>query len=76
MTSPAIATITKMVEPLPEPLQERVAEHLREYLQDLKDEAKWDELFQKTQPGLVAAAQRAREQIAAGLAKPLELDEL
>lgn len=32
MSSPAITTIVKMLEPLPNDLQERVVEHLREYI--------------------------------------------
>lgn len=70
MSSPAIETMIKMMETLPEDARAQVVEHLREYLEDLADEARWDETFQKTQPGLVAAAQRARREIAAGEAKP------
>lgn len=48
MSSPAIATIVKMLESLPESAQEQVVEHLREYLADLQDELEWDALFKKT----------------------------
>ena len=70
MSSVTVATVTKMLETLPDPLQERVAEHLREYIQDVRDEGRWDELFRGSQNGLAAAARKAREQIAQGLAKP------
>ena len=43
---------------------------------DVSDETKWNELFAKTQHKLVAAARKAREDIAQGLAKPLDLDQL
>lgn len=76
MSSPAIATITEMMKSLPEPLQERVVEHLKEYLQEVRDEEAWDEHFRRTQPQLVAAARRAREEIAQGKSRPLDLDEL
>jgi hypothetical protein len=76
MSSPAIATVTKMLEPLPEPVQEQVVEHLREYLQELEDEMKWDTLFKNTQPQLIAAARRARQEMAQGLAQPLDLEQL
>lgn len=76
MSSTTIATITRMIEPLPEAVQERVVEHLREYLLELEDELKWDALYKKTQPGLIAAAQKARKEIAEGLSKPLDLNEL
>ena len=45
--------------------------HLREYLPDLQDEVRWDELVQRTQPSLVEAARKARQEKAAGQAAPL-----
>ncbi|WP_016951128.1 hypothetical protein [Anabaena sp. PCC 7108] len=71
MSSPAITTVIKMMESLSEDAQEKVAEHLREYLADLQDELKWDNSFQNTQEKLVASAQRAKKDIAEGLAKPI-----
>lgn len=41
-----------------------------------EDDIRWNEAFEKTQTQLVAAARRAKQEIAAGKAKPLELDEL
>ncbi|MBI2976982.1 MAG: hypothetical protein HYY33_08540 [Chloroflexi bacterium] len=76
MSSTAIATVTKMLESLPEPAQDRVVEHLREYLEDLQDELQWDALFKRTQPQLAAAARRAKQEIAQGLAKPMDFDQL
>lgn len=76
MASTAIATVTKMMESLPEPAQDQVVEHLREYLADLQDEVRWDALFKKTQLQLIAAARRAREEIAQGRAKPMDYDQL
>jgi uncharacterized membrane protein len=67
MSSPAITTVVKMMESLSEDVQDRVAEHLREYLADL---------FKKTQEKLIASAQRARREIAEGLAKPMDYDKL
>ena len=76
MTSMAIATAVKLLETLPEAEQARVVDHLREYVKDLQDEAAWDALLNDTQPQLIAAARLAKQQIAAGLAKPLDEDEL
>mgnify|MGYP001578119352 CR=1 FL=1 len=76
MSSTAIATVTKMLESLPEPAQDQVVEHLREYLEDLQDELKWDTLFKRTQPQLIAAARRTKQEIAQGLAKPMDYDQL
>ena len=76
MSSTAIATVTKMMESLPEPVQDQVVDHLREYLEDVQDELRWDTLFKKTQQQLVAAARRARQEIAEGRAKPMDDDQL
>ena len=76
MTSTAIVTITKMIETLPESAQEQAVEHLRDFIAELQDDMEWDALFKKTQNQLVTAAQRAREEIAAGQAKPMDYDAL
>jgi len=65
-----------MLERLPEPAQERVAEHLREYIEDLRDELRWDKQFRGSQTQLAEAARTARQQIHAGLSKPMAVDEL
>ena len=72
MSSEAIATVVKMMESLPETAQDLVLEHLREYIEELRDELQWDNLFKNTQPQLIAAAKRARQEIAEGQAKPLD----
>jgi hypothetical protein len=76
MSSAVITTVVKMMETLPEPVQARVAEHLREYIEDLREELQWDATFKKTQPQLIAAARRAKQEIAAGQAQPLDPDQL
>jgi len=68
MSSTAIVTLVRMLEGLPEPAQDQVVEHLRQYIQDLQDELGWEALFQRTQPQLVAAARRARREMAEGCA--------
>ena len=45
-------------------------------MEDLHDELRWDELFKRTQPQLVAAARRAKQQIAAGMASPMDYNQL
>ena len=72
MSSAAIFTVIKMLESLPETAQEQVVEHLREYVEDLRDELEWDSVFARTQPQLTAAAKRAKQEIAAGRANPLD----
>lgn len=76
VSSTVIATAVKMLESLPEPAQEEVVERLREYIAELQDEHAWDARFKRTQPQLIAAAQRVKDAIAHGQAKPLDLDQL
>jgi hypothetical protein len=66
MTSPAISEIIKIMEDLPESTQQQIANHLRDYIAELQDEQRWDEQFASSQDRLVAAARRARQQIAEG----------
>jgi hypothetical protein len=74
--SAATATVLKMMESLPEPVQERVVEHLQDYIEDMRDEIAWNESFARTEDALVAAARKARAEIAQGLATPLNPDDL
>jgi hypothetical protein len=76
MSTTAISTVVKMMTSLPEPAQEQVVEHLREYMEDLQDELRWDNLFERTQSQLIAAARRAKLQIAEGKASPLDYEQL
>jgi hypothetical protein len=76
VSSTAITTVVKMLESLPEPAQQQVVEHLRQYFEEVQDELRWDALFAKTQPQLIAAAKRAKQQIAAGQSKRMDFNEL
>ena len=76
MSSPAITTMITMMETLPEATQNQLLEHMRDYLADLQDEAKWEQQFKQTQPSLIAAARRAKQEIREGLAKPLDPNQL
>ena len=61
-----------MMESLPEPAQDQMVAHLREYLADLQDEVRWDTLFKETRPQIIAAARRARQEIAQDHAQPMD----
>jgi hypothetical protein len=76
MPSPAITTIIKMVESLPDDLQEQVVEQVRTYLAEIEEEQEWEESFKRTKHTLVAAAQKAKAEIAAGLATPMDYDRI
>ncbi len=76
MSSATIATLLKMVESLPDELQEKIVEHIRDFIADLEDEKRWDALFQKTQGNLVAAARKAKQDIAMGQSLPMDYEQL
>ena len=76
MSSENIATVIKMMESLPETAQEQLIDHLREYIENLRNELEWDALVQKTQSQLINAAKQARKEIAAGKAKPMNIDQI
>lgn len=72
MSSATIQTVVGMIENLPEASRRVVVERLREIIEELEDERRWDEAFARTQPQLIAAARRAKQEIAAGQAQPLD----
>jgi len=76
MSSAAITTVIKMMESLPVDVQDRVVDHLREYINNLQDQLRWNESFQRTQQKLVAAANRAKQEIAEGQATALDYDRM
>jgi DNA-binding GntR family transcriptional regulator len=62
------------MESLPETLQDKVVEHLPEYLEELRDQDQWNLSFENTQQSLIMAAQRAKQEISAGKAQPLDAE--
>ena len=76
MASETTITITKMLETLPEQLRDRVVDHLREYIEDLRDEARWNNSFSRSQDKLIAAARQVRKEIAEGKATPIDIGRL
>ncbi|MEZ4591598.1 MAG: hypothetical protein R3D55_10735 [Chloroflexota bacterium] len=76
MSSTAIATMTKMMESLPEAAQEQALEHLRDYIAEMQEEREWESLFEKTEEQLLAAARKAKAEIASGKAQPMNFDDL
>ena len=53
-----------------------VVEELRALVEDARDEAKWDDLVEKKKDGLVAAARKARKEIAEGKGTDMDFDKL
>ncbi len=57
-------------------LQNQIVEHPREYIAELEDELQWETTFNRTQDQLIAAARRAKQEIAEGKSEPMDLDQL
>jgi hypothetical protein len=76
MASASITTVVKMLEVLPESAQDDIVEHLRKYISEKQDDLRWTRSFKRTQGPLVVAARRAKEEIAAGKASPMDYDRL
>ena len=76
MQTPAIATITKMMENLHEANQQLVVEHMRDYINTIVDEEYWNDSFNTSQNNLIAAAKKAKKEIASGKSKPLDFSKL
>ena len=76
MDTSAATTMIKMLESVPDSLQEGVVEHMRDYIEDVRDEAKWKELFGRTENKLVAAARQARREVTQGKGSQLDIEKL
>ena len=74
--SKASETAVKMIESLPEEAQEQVVKQLRGLVEEVRDNERWDALFERKRAGLVAAARKARKEIAAGKARDMDYDKL
>jgi hypothetical protein len=74
--SKATETVVKMIESLPGKVQERVVEELRALVEEARDDERWDELIERKKSRLVAAARKARKEIAAGKASDMDYDKL
>ena len=72
----ATETIMKMIEPLTEETKNRLVDELRIILGEMNDEALWQDQFSRGEKGLIDAAKRAKQEIADGMAKPMEYSKL
>ena len=69
-------TITKMIESLPKGMQDRVLEEIKPIISEALDEAKWQMQFERSQKNLVSIARKAKREIKAGRAEPMDYEKL
>jgi len=76
LSTTAIAPLVKMMETMPEHTQGQVVEHVRDYIAEMQDQQQWDSAFQRTQKELIAAARRAKQEVAAGKSESMDYSRL
>ena len=69
-------TAVKMLETLPDNLQSFIVEKLREIIEEVRDDARWDELFEKRKKKLAAMATEARKLAAEGKSADMDFEKL
>ena len=65
-------TIDKMIKTIPESMQSSVLDEIQAVITEKHDELEWNIQFQQSQENLIAAAKKAKDEIATGLAKPMD----
>jgi hypothetical protein len=73
--SKATETAVKLLESLPEETQDTLIEALRQLVQEAQDETQWNQRF-KNRDGLIAAARKARADVAASKATEMDYERL
>ena len=73
--SKATETAVKLLESLPEETQDTIIEALRQLVHEAQDEAQWNQQFQNRE-GLMAAARKARADVAASKATNMNYEQL
>ncbi|MBF0542084.1 MAG: hypothetical protein HQK91_11625 [Nitrospirae bacterium] len=76
MTTKSIETVIKMMESVPEPMQDYIIEEIRRIITEANDDKIWENLFNKNQEVLIEASQKAKAEIKAGFAKPMDFERL
>jgi len=69
-------TIDKMIKTIPESMQNSVLDEIQAVITEKHDELEWNIQFQQSQENLIAAAKKVKDEIATGLAKPMDYKKL
>ncbi len=65
-------TIDKMIKTIPESMQSSILDEIQAIITEKHDELEWNIQFQQSQENLIAAAKKVKDEIATGLAKPMD----
>ncbi len=69
-------TIDKMIKTIPESMQSSVLDEIQAVITQKHDELEWNIQFQQSQENLIAAAKKVKDEIATGMAKPMDYKKL
>ena len=69
-------TIDKMIKTIPESMQSSVLDEIQAVITEKHDELEWNIQFQQSQENLIAAAKKVKDEIATGIAKPMDYEKL
>ena len=69
-------TIDKMIKTIPESMQNSVLDEIQAVITEKHDELEWNIQFQQSQENLIAATKKVKDEIATGLAKPMDYKKL
>ena len=69
-------TIDKMIKTIPENMQSSVLDEIQAVITEKHDELEWNIQFQQSQENLIAAAKKVKDEMAAGMAKPMDYKKL
>ena len=68
--------MNNVTETIPESMQNSVLDEIQAVITEKHDELEWNIQFQLSQENLIAAAKKVKDEIATGLAKPMDYKKL
>lgn len=68
--------MNNVTETIPESMQNSVLDEIQAVITEKHDELEWNIQFQQSQENLIAAAKKVKDEIATGIAKPMDYKKL
>ena len=68
--------MNNVTETIPESMQNSVLDEIQAVITEKHDELEWNIQFQQSQENLIAAAKKVKDEIATGMAKPMDYKKL
>jgi len=68
--------VNNVTETIPESMQNSVLDEIQAVITEKHDELEWNIQFQQSQENLIAAAKKVKDEIATGMAKPMDYKKL